>query len=143
MKHFLVFVSALMMAACNPQGIEIEHPWARATAPGSTVASVYLQIKAPQADELVAVSTPLAERVEIHRSSEAHGTMKMRPVATVALPAGKPVKFEANGLHLMLIGLRAPLSVGQTVPLTFEFRSAASRSIDAAVVAPGDDHHAH
>lgn len=143
MRSCFVLAAVLMTVACSPRGIEIEHAWARATPSGSTVAAVYAQVKARQADEIVAVTTPVAERVEMHFSNERDGIMTMRPVGSVALPAGELVKFEAGGLHLMLIGLREPLIVDRAVPLTFEFRSAAPVTVEASVVAPGDDHYAH
>lgn len=139
MRSLIVCV-ALLTTACNSRvSVEIENAWARATPPGSTVASVYAQVEAQQTDEIVAISTPAAERVEIHATSEAAGVMKMRPVSSVPLPANEPVKFEAGGLHLMLIGLRKPLVAGSSIPLTFAFRSAAPLTIEADVVAPADD----
>jgi len=140
----LVVIALLATVACSSRAaVEIENAWARATPPGSTVASVYAQVQARSADEILSVSTPAAARVEMHATAEDGGMMRMRPVATVALPAGELVKFEAGGLHLMLIGLRAPLVAGSSVPITFNFRSAAPITIAADVVAPGDDHPAH
>jgi len=144
MRSIAVIASLLALAACGSRAaIRIEDAWARATPPGSTVASVYARVTATAADEIVSVATPAAERVEIHATSQAAGVMQMRPVATVALPANQTVRFESGGLHLMLIGLRAPLAAGSSVPITFNFRSAAPVTIHADVVAPGDDRAAH
>lgn len=129
----------IMLAACSSRAIEIEHAWARATPPGSPAAAVYAQIEAAQADEIVGVTSEAAARVEIHQSSETAGTMQMRPVARVALPAGETVKFETGGLHLMLIGLQRPLVAGESLALTFTFRSAPPVTIAARIVAPGDE----
>jgi periplasmic copper chaperone A len=143
MKRMLALLAAIAMSACSARGIEIENVWARATPPGSTAAAVYADVRAGEADEIVAVTSPLAERVEIHRSSETGGTMQMRPVASVALSRNDTVRFETGGLHLMLIGLREPLSAGSSIPLTFSFRSASPITVNAQIVAPGDDPHAH
>ncbi len=139
-----VMAAWVALAGCAERApIDIEHAWARATPPGSTVAAVYAQVKANTADEIVAVTTPAAERVEMHASTEEAGTMQMRPVASVALPAREAVEFKAGGLHLMLLGLRAPLVAGSSFPLTFEFRSAAPITVPVSVLAPGDDPAAH
>lgn len=143
MRSF-AFAALLALAGCGSRtAIEIENAWARATPPGSTVAAAYAHVTAARADEILSVATPAADRVEMHASAEEAGVTQMRPVATVVLPANEAVKFEAGGLHLMMIGLRAPLVAGSSFPLTFTFRSAAPVTIRADVVAPGDERAAH
>jgi hypothetical protein len=44
--------------------------------------------------------------------------MRMRQVSAIELPAGKPVELKPGGLHLMLMGLKAPLKAGDTVAFT-------------------------
>jgi hypothetical protein len=139
MKALVVSVVLCLLAACSSRAsVAIEEAWARATPPGSTVGSVYAVLESTVADELVSVSTPLADRVEMHATSEAGGTMQMRPVASVPLPANDAVKFAAGGLHLMLIGLHEPLAAGSTLPLTFNFRSANAVTVEAKILAPDD-----
>jgi len=41
----------------------------------------------------------------------------MRAVDALPLPAGKPVELKPNGLHMMLVGLKAPLKAGDVVPI--------------------------
>ena len=141
MMRALALLAVIAISACSVRGIEIENVWARATPPGSTAAAVYADVRAADADEIVAVTTPAAERVEIHQSSETAGTMQMRPVTSVPLPQNAIVKFETGGLHLMLIGLREPLAASSSIPLTFTFRSASPITVNAQIVAPGDDPH--
>jgi copper(I)-binding protein len=69
--------------------------------------------------------------------------MQMRPVTAVMLPANEVVEFKGGGLHLMLIGLQAPLAAGSSFPITFNFRSAEPITIQVDVVAPGDERAAH
>jgi periplasmic copper chaperone A len=145
MKRLAGFAAiSLIIVACAPAtDVTIENAWARATPPGSTVAAVYAEIIARREDEIVAVTSPNAYRVEMHSSTQQSGVMKMRPVETVQLPADERVRFEAGGLHLMLIGLHSPLTTNTPVALTFKFRSASPMTIAAKVVAPGDDQHSH
>jgi periplasmic copper chaperone A len=145
MKRLVCFAAASMaIAACAAAvDVSVENAWARATPPGSTVAAVYAQVRAQADDEIVSVTTPSAARVEMHSSTQEDGIMKMRPVTSVPLSANKSVKFEAGGLHLMLIGLHSPLVANTSVALTFNFRSASPVTTTANVVAPGDEPHAH
>ena len=48
--------------------------------------------------------------------------MRMREVASIDLPPGKTVNLGESGYHLMLVGLKAPLKEGETVPLTLNIR---------------------
>ena len=49
--------------------------------------------------------------------------MKMSAVDRVDLPAGKTVKLEPGGYHLMLVDLKQGLKAGDSVPLTLTFES--------------------
>jgi copper(I)-binding protein len=48
----------------------------------------------------------------------------MGPVKSVDLPAGKAVKFDPNGYHVMLMGLTGQLKEGENVPLTLTVENA-------------------
>ena len=98
--------------------------------------AVYLDITSTEADRLVAASvdSSIAGVVEIHETvvaemgddggegQEGMGAMRMQQVGAIELPAGETVSLRPGGLHIMLMGLAAPLEVGQTfdVVLTFE-----------------------
>ena len=144
MRALAIISMLLTCVACGSHAdIEIKNVWARATPPGSTMGGAYAVIESSREDELISVSTPAAQRAEMHATTEESGTMRMRPVERVALAPNAPVKFEAGGLHLMLIGLHGPLVAGTRFPLTFEFRSAAPITVEAIVVAPGDEPKSH
>lgn len=101
--------------------VTIEEPWIRATAPGQTVAGGYMKLRSAKSSALVAVSTPLTARAEIHEMSMEAGVMKMRAVPKIDLPAGKTVELKPGGYHLMLMNLDRPLRDGETVPITLVF----------------------
>ena len=136
----------LLLASANAGAHEfvagaltIQHPWSRATAPGMSVGAGYMTIvnRGTKGDVLLSVSTPRATRVEMHRTSMDQGMMRMRPVDAVPIPASATVKFEPAGLHLMLVGLSAPLAAGSRLPLTLRFRRAGEVRIELAVEALG------
>ena len=53
----------------------------------------------------------------------------------VALDPGKPVTFAPGGYHVMLMGLKAPLKVGDSFPLTLTFEHAHPVTVNATVEA--------
>lgn len=99
---------------------------ARATPPGATVGAVYFIIKnsGATADILESVSTPAAHSVQLHATSMVNGVMQMREVKTVQCPPGAVVKAEPGGLHVMLIGLAAPLTLGASLEVSLKFHAA-------------------
>lgn len=109
-----------------PLTLEIREPWARIAAPGVPVAAGYALIlnRGAAADELLAASSPLAARIEIHATSMTGGVMRMREIEAVSLPAGGRVVLAPGGLHLMIMGVEQSLKVGDSLPIILRFRRA-------------------
>jgi len=61
------------------------------------------------------------------------GAMTMKPVDAVELPAGKAVKLEPGGYHIMLLDLVKPLEVGEKIELTLTFDEAGEKTVTAQV----------
>lgn len=106
--------------------IQVTRLRAPPTPPTSGVAAVYLWItnSGSKSDSLVAISSPIAAKAEMHSSTTAQGVMQMRPVQAVEIPPGAAIKFEPGALHIMLQGLRQPLEPGDVLSLTLAFRDA-------------------
>jgi hypothetical protein len=62
--------------------------------------------------------------------------MKMHKVDAVEVPAGQAVGFASGGLHVMLIGLKAPLVEGNTFPLTLHFEHAGAVTVEVVIGLP-------
>jgi periplasmic copper chaperone A len=148
-------VLALMLLFCLPlagmaeaqpsAGIEISHPWARATPASAHNGAVYLKIlnHGSDADTLTGAATPIAAKAELHTSLNENGVMKMRPLASVPVTAGGSAEFKPGGMHIMLIGVIHPLKVGDSFPLTLTFAKAGPVAVTVMVekpdaAAPGD-----
>ncbi len=99
---------------------------ARPTPPGISVGAVYFSITntGSKADRLLSVSTPVATKVELHESRSVQGVVEMRAMAAVECPPGKTVKAAPGGLHVMLLGLAAPLVAGSEFVVSLQFRDA-------------------
>jgi copper(I)-binding protein len=120
-------------APAQSTDIEITNAWARATPGGAQAAAAYVMIKAPAGDKLTGVSTPAAQKADIHSMTMDNGVMKMRQVDGLDLPAGQAVTLKPGGYHIMLTGLAKPLEEGQSFPLTLDFAKAGERQVTVNV----------
>lgn len=124
--------------------LHIADPVARATVPGQPSGAAYLSIEnhGKDADKLIAVSSSIAKSTQIHTMSMEGDVMKMREVDGIALkPASKTVMQPGSGYHIMLIGLKQPLKIGDQFPLTLIFEKAGKLEVSVSVeeVKPGKE----
>jgi periplasmic copper chaperone A len=107
------------------------------TPPVASVGAVYFSITnaGRKADRLMAISSPIAGKAEIHESRLVKGMIEMRPVASVECPPGATVKIQPGGLHVMLLGLTHPLAAGTQFPLLLHFRDAGNLTVQVVVAA--------
>ncbi len=117
--------------------LTIENPWARASM--GPIAGAFLVIRndGGEMDRLVGLSSEAAGDVQIHQTREVNGVMTMRRVDGIDVPPHGEVALKPGGYHIMLMGLKAPLKVGDTLPLTLKFQKAGAVPVTAAVVKPG------
>ena len=118
--------------------ITIVHPWSRPAAQGHN-GVIYLDIlnRGTAEDRLIAVSTPLAARVELHRSTMKDGIHRMEKVDAIAIPAGGKVALAPGGLHVMLVDLKFMLMEEETIQVTFTFEHAGAITSSVAVEVRG------
>jgi copper(I)-binding protein len=106
------------------QNVIVKNAWARATAPGQTTASVYMEIVSATDAVLIGAASPRAKSAGIHAMRTEGGVMKMRAVPKLALPAQKSVKLAPGGLHVMLVGIDRPLGDNERVPVELTIEDA-------------------
>lgn len=118
-KYLLVCLAALM---CSAQAwaaeVKVTGAWVRATAPGQSGTVLQFSITSAEDAYLVGIATPVAGTVEMHSMVLDSGVMKMRPIKSLPLPAGRQVELASSGNHVMLLNLKQPLKEGDTIPVT-------------------------
>jgi copper(I)-binding protein len=119
--------------------IVVEHPWARATPGGAKTGAAYLTLvnKSDATDQLLGASTPAADKVQFHSTTEENGVSRMREMQVVDLPPRAKVTFDPRAMHMMLVGLKQPLREGQTFPLTLTFAKAGKVDVTVPVAKVG------
>jgi periplasmic copper chaperone A len=141
-------IAAVLIAAAAPalaQGtgaasVTVEQPWAQATPAGAKTGAVYITLvnKSGSADRLIGASSDVAATLQIHEMKVVNGVMQMRQLAHgLPIPAGKTVVLKPGSYHVMLIGLKQPLTAGESFPLTLTFEKAGNISVTVPVQAMG------
>ena len=118
-----------------------EHAYALPTPPGARTGAAYLKAivnAGDQPDQLLSASSPVADAVEFHRSEvDAQQIARMRQLPAIDIPARGTLALRHDGrVHLMLVGLKAPLRAGERIDLTLRFARAGEVTVSAWVQLP-------
>jgi len=125
------------------QPITISQPYARETIPGTHISSAYMLIKNNSTTDrkLIAISSNISPRIEMHQHLMANGMMKMRKISAITIPAQQHVVLQPAGLHLMIFDLKKPLISTQIVKMTLHFDDKSTMIVQVPVVSLKQKHH--
>ena len=123
----------------------VENPWARESVTRTGAAYLTVRNGGDADDRLIGVASEVADRAELHGSKMQDGVMRMRPVEAVEVPAHGQAALKPGGLHVMLIGLKAPLEEGGSFALTLTFENAGEVEVVTTIedIAHGGAGHDH
>jgi copper(I)-binding protein len=147
-RAWWVFVALLAVAGAShghdvtKGDLVLDHPYAVASLAGVNNGWAYLRgikNRGDKPDRLMAASSPVAARVELHHKMLDAGVMRMRQVAAIELPPKTTTDLRHNGdYHLMLVDLKQPLKDGDRFDLTLIFERAGSQTVKVWVQTPRD-----
>lgn len=142
----VIFLIVFLLSACaTGEGVEPHEAWVRSARQGENSA-VYLILHnhTDIDDALIGVSTDVAEAAELHLSAVNNDVMTMTPQDRIEIPAGDEVALESGGYHIMLIGLKQDLNVGDEITLTLHFENYQDVVFTVPVKdSAGDEGHGH
>ena len=81
----------------------------------------YVTLTSDRDARLISASSPASQTVELHTMKMEGERMVMTPVRSIDLPANEAVAL-TGAYHLMLMGLKQPLTEGQIVPITLKIK---------------------
>ena len=146
LRAFVSAAALLTLAACNSGDsspapgaptVKVADVLCRPTPKGRQTTGCYLTLTASGADRLVSVESPDANIVQIHESRMESNMMMMQQMRDgMPLAAGQATALAPGGSHLMLLGVKEPLAVGDTVTLKLIFATAAPVEVTATVAQP-------
>lgn len=136
-KTFAALVM-LTLAACGGQTVSLTVDNAEYRPPlvDGRMGVAYFSITSNIDDQIVGISSPEAQAIEMHESVLVNGMASMEQRESVDLPAGKTVRFEPGGLHLMVIGPK-PVAANATFPIQIELGSGRVETISFIQARPG------
>lgn len=157
MKQFVLAGLTATLFACAPQtsetsaadsaetphampmsGVMISDARVRPPLPGRDIAVAYFDLTNHDAsDQLLSVTTPISDKVELHNHLMEDGVMKMRRVTAVDLGENQTVNFKPGGLHVMIFGAQIP-DGADDVSLTFNFVKADPVTVIADIEGQGE-----
>lgn len=114
-----VFVASIALAG----NIEVSDAYFKATPPNAKNSAAFMKIKnnSNQDIALIGGTNNLSEFTEFHTHVKEDGMMKMIKVEKIIVPAKGSAELKPGDLHVMLIGLKNPVKVGDKVNLTLDF----------------------
>ena len=127
---YIIFGSNLWAATISVEGAYVRH-----LPPTQSVTAAFMILRNPTDIDrkLVSAESDITETVEFHTHLHENGMMRMRQVEKIQIPARGETVFQPGGFHLMLIGLRQPLKLGQAVTINLTFDDGATEQIQAEV----------
>jgi len=136
MRHFskfafaAVLIAAAVSAFAQATKITIKDPYAQQGPAGADTFSVYMTIinRANEPDCLTGATAEIAAQVQLYEMYLANidnGVIEMRLLTRgLDIPPARSVTFEPGSYRVMLVGLKKPLSAGETFSLTLNFEKA-------------------
>lgn len=136
-----ILAAALALAGCGSEPVQTTPmmPTVRLPAVPGRPAAGYFELRVSgDRGALLSVTSPQAERVEMHETMSRGSMSSMRPLARVAVRDGERILFAPGGRHLMLYGIAPNVRAGGTMTLVFHFERGEDERFAAAVFAAGD-----
>ena len=107
----------------------------------NTAAYFSIQNSSDTTKILIGASADFATKAEIHNHIMVNDMMRMEQQSEVVIKSGQTVQFAPGGLHIMLFGLKQPLSEGESVAISLQTKDGESIIISAKVAGPSVHKH--
>lgn len=133
MKKFVLSIASI--AAVFGADVEIDGAYARASIPNVPNSAAFFVIK-NNSDKDIAITSAnsdIAEKNELHTHIKENKMMKMMKIEKLVVPAKSSLELKSGGDHVMLMGLKKELKVGDEINLELSFSDGDKKSIKVPV----------
>lgn len=133
----LLSLSVLLLVSNSSYAsdVSVMHPHIRAVPHGHPNSAAFMVLKNSSSENraLVKASSKISKAVELHTHVKEGGMMRMRQVEKISIKANSKTILKPGGLHVMFIGLKQSLKVGDKIDLELEFDDGSSIKLKAPV----------
>ncbi len=112
--------------------IEIGHPWARPSATGAAAVFLALSNTGSSSDRLTGGTTLIAREVLLRDEDGSS-------LEYLDLPPHRPLALRPGRKYIALLGLKGPLALGDSFPLSLRFERAGEIAVTVTVEAGPDE----
>jgi copper(I)-binding protein len=137
MRILVVFLLAMMtrpVLAEVAASIQVDKQFARPAIQRQANSAIYMELRNGGSNAaLVSATSEASHVVELHTHINDNGLMRMRKIDRIELPAGQDVRLQPGGLHIMLIGLKRDLVLGEQVDFTLKFDDGSEQTVTAPI----------
>ena len=133
MKKFVLSIASI--AAVFGADVEIDGAYARASIPNVPNSAAFFVIK-NNSDKDIAITSAnsdIAQKNELHTHIKENKMMKMIKIEKLVVPAKSSLELKSGGDHVMLMGLKKELKVGDEINLELSFSDGDKKSIKVPV----------
>lgn len=131
------FLTLFTAMAAHAGDISVDDAYFRAAGASAMSGAAFMHItnSGAEADRLIAASSDVARKVELHTHEvDSNGVAMMRQVEDgFEVPAGAMRALERGGDHVMFMGLTRSLADGDVVSVTLTFEKAGDITIDVPI----------
>ena len=137
---FLIYLYFTSMTCTWAAAPHAENAYVRAMPPGQMVTGAFMVLQNPSDSQqaLVRAESDVAKTVELHEHINNNGVMQMRPVKKIEIKANSSTDLKPGGYHVMLIGLKQSLKVGDIVDIKLSFDDGSTQLVHAPVKKIGE-----
>lgn len=139
----ILFFSALLCpgVAIAQAELTVQNPWVKLAPPGASVNAAYMNLRndSPEEKIIVAVSADCCMQVMMHQTRREGDKVYMDHHDRLIIPAQSELQLAPGGLHLMLLGANAPLTLNDKVNIHFDFADGTQHSVSIPVKKAADD----
>lgn len=137
MIRYALALTLALTSAAFAEGIMVKDAYVRSSTPSSPSGAAFMTLMnhGDTDDRLIAATSDVAKRVELHSHTEdANGVMRMGQIeGGIAIAAGGMHALKRGGDHVMFMGLEAPLEQGAEITVTLTFEKAGEMQVTIPV----------
>jgi len=120
-----MLIAGLLFPGClaaQTAAVVAHDGWVRLPAASKSETAFYVEMEnhSPQSRAVVAVSSDVADKAEMHKMMMEGDMMGMMPIDKIDIPANGKASLSPNGMHVMLFGLKKKIAAGDKVTVTLK-----------------------